>query len=34
MHASRPRRPVRRPVYERDALYHYDSETRRVTMWR
>lgn len=34
MHASRPRRPMRRMAYERDALYHYDSETQRVMMWR
>ncbi len=32
--ASRPRRPLHRTVYDRDALFHYDSETRRVMMWR
>ncbi|MEJ2625271.1 MAG: hypothetical protein P8Z80_12215 [Pseudolabrys sp.] len=34
MHASRPRRPVHRMVYERDALFRYDSDTRRILVWR
>lgn len=32
--ASRATRPRHRAVYERDALFHYDPDTRRVMMWR
>ena len=32
--SSRPRHPMYRTTYERDALYYYDSDARRVMMWR
>jgi hypothetical protein len=32
--SRRTRRPTHRTVYERDALFRYDSETPRLMMWR